>query len=81
MSALICRDCSYSTVPCQRHARDWGAGIPQPQSLPPAVEQGWECPKCRRVYAPSTPMCFSCPAATTITTTVIPPRTGGEEWP
>lgn len=22
--------------------------------------QGWECPKCNRVYSPSTPMCFSC---------------------
>lgn len=23
--------------------------------------QGWECPKCGRVYSPSTPMCMYCP--------------------
>ena len=22
--------------------------------------QGWQCPVCRRVYAPGTPMCFYC---------------------
>lgn len=22
--------------------------------------KGWECPKCGRVYSPTTPMCFYC---------------------
>lgn len=30
----------------------------QPQYF---VQQGWECPKCKRVYSPTTPMCFTCP--------------------
>jgi len=24
------------------------------------VEQGWQCPICKRIYAPSTPMCLYC---------------------
>ena len=24
------------------------------------VQQGWQCPICKRVYAPSTPMCWYC---------------------
>lgn len=24
------------------------------------INQGWECPKCGRVYSPTTPMCFYC---------------------
>lgn len=24
------------------------------------VQQGWQCPKCHRIYSPSTPMCFYC---------------------
>lgn len=24
------------------------------------VQRGWQCPCCRRVYSPSTPMCFTC---------------------
>ncbi len=31
--------------------------------------QGWECPKCGRVYSPSTSQCFACPATTRLTTT------------
>jgi len=32
--------------------------------------QGWECPKCKRVYSPTTIMCIACPQHTkTITTT------------
>lgn len=27
-----------------------------------SAPQGWQCPSCRRVYAPSVAMCFSCPA-------------------
>lgn len=22
--------------------------------------QGWQCPICKRVYSPTTPMCYSC---------------------
>ena len=28
------------------------------------VRQGWQCPICKRVYAPQTHMCFSCPEKT-----------------
>jgi hypothetical protein len=28
----------------------------------PFIQQGWQCPVCGKVYAPSTPMCWSCPA-------------------
>lgn len=31
--------------------------------------QGWECPKCKRVYSPTTMMCFYCPEKTTTSTT------------
>jgi len=24
------------------------------------VQAGWECPKCKRVYSPTTPMCLYC---------------------
>lgn len=24
------------------------------------VMQGWQCPICKRVYSPTTPMCFYC---------------------
>lgn len=33
------------------------------------VQQGWQCPICRRVYSPSTVMCLYCGHQTTITTT------------
>jgi hypothetical protein len=26
--------------------------------------QGWECPKCKRVYSPTTIMCVACPSMT-----------------
>lgn len=25
------------------------------------IQQGWECPKCGRIYSPTTPMCSHCP--------------------
>ena len=25
------------------------------------IQQGWECPKCKRVYSPTTSMCSHCP--------------------
>ena len=33
------------------------------------VPQGWECPKCKRVYSPTTSMCSHCPQNTTSVTT------------
>ena len=34
------------------------------------IQQGWECPKCKRVYSPTTTMCIACPQYTkSITTT------------
>lgn len=24
------------------------------------VQQGWQCPICKRIYAPNTPMCYYC---------------------
>lgn len=37
--------------------------------------QGWQCPTCKRVYSPSTPMCYQCPTKykTTHSNTPIPP--------
>ncbi len=33
------------------------------------IPQGWECPKCKRVYSPTTSMCSHCPQnATSVTT-------------
>jgi uncharacterized OB-fold protein len=34
----------------------------------PFPQQGWECPKCGRVYSPSTIMCVTCPAQQWTTT-------------
>ena len=31
------------------------------------IQQGWQCPMCRRVYSPTTPMCFNCPPKTIVT--------------
>lgn len=42
--------------------------------------RGWICPKCGRVYSPSTSMCWYCGGNTTTTTTPntnIPPTTTG----
>lgn len=32
------------------------------------VQQGWECPKCKRVYSPCMVMCSYCPTNPVITT-------------
>lgn len=29
-------------------------------NFPLQAPQGWECPKCHRVYSPATPACFYC---------------------
>ena len=36
----------------------------------PSTQMGWQCPRCRRVYAPFVPQCTSCGPATgnTVTT-------------
>lgn len=26
----------------------------------PFIRQGWQCPKCGRIYSPDQPMCFYC---------------------
>lgn len=40
--------------------------------------QGWECPKCKRVYSPQTMMCIACPQYTkSETTTNTPIGVGG----
>lgn len=31
--------------------------------------QGWQCPICKRVYSPTTPMCYYCGNGVTYTTT------------
>jgi len=42
------------------------------------IQQGWECPKCSRVYSPTQPMCMYCPQQSTIaTTTTTPIGVGG----
>ena len=42
------------------------------------VPQGWECPKCKRVYSPQTMMCIACPQYTkSETTTNTPIGVGG----
>ncbi len=33
--------------------------------------QGWECPKCKRVYSPQTMMCIACPSMTSSTTNTV----------
>jgi hypothetical protein len=37
------------------------------------AQQGWQCPICKRVYSPATPMCWYCGngVPTTTTTTTI----------
>ena len=33
------------------------------------MSRGWECPKCGRVFSPTTSMCFYCPAPPAVYTT------------
>lgn len=33
------------------------------------VNQGWQCPICKKVYSPSTPFCYFCGRDETYTTT------------
>ena len=36
------------------------------------IQQGWQCPCCRRIYSPTTPMCFTCPQQTTVAPNTVP---------
>lgn len=38
--------------------------------------QGWECPKCKRVYSPTTIMCVACPSMTGSTSNSTTTSTG-----
>ncbi len=31
------------------------------------IPQGWQCPVCKRVYSPMTPMCYHCGDSKTVT--------------
>ena len=50
------------------------------------IPQGWECPKCKRIYSPTTQMCSYCPQnVTSVTTTetatgTIATFTTGNTW-
>jgi len=35
------------------------------------AQQGWQCPVCKRVYSPTTPMCLYCGKSEVTTTTTI----------
>lgn len=39
------------------------------------TQQGWECPKCKKIYSPSTPMCFTCPQQSVVSTATNPQLT------
>ena len=41
-------------------------------SIIPPSPQGWECPKCGRVYSPSTSMCFTCPTPPLVSPNTVP---------
>ena len=42
-----------------------------------SIPQGWECPKCGRVYSPSTTMCFTCVGFTVSVPSVFSPNGTG----
>ena len=35
------------------------------------AQQGWQCPICKRVYSPTTSMCYYCGNTETVTTTTV----------
>lgn len=43
------------------------------------VPQGWQCPCCRKVYSPTTPICFTCGQQEGYTTTGTKPYGTGEK--
>ena len=38
------------------------------------IPNGWQCPVCRRVYSPGTPMCYYCGDTYVTTTDTLPER-------
>lgn len=42
------------------------------------VQQGWQCPICKRIYSPLTMMCFYCNNGSTKTSTRITPDNDAE---
>ena len=47
------------------------------------AQQGWQCPICKRVYSPTTPMCYYCGngVVTTSTSTNIEVNPSGNKTP
>lgn len=37
-----------------------GAQVIHPYGVPPMVQQGWECPRCKTINAPHVPTCMGC---------------------
>lgn len=35
------------------------------------TQQGWQCPVCKRVYSPTTPMCYYCGNGITVSGTAV----------
>lgn len=44
-------------------------------------DRGWECPKCGRVYSPTTSMCYYCGNGTKTTTPNTTPPSTGNPYP
>lgn len=44
------------------------------------AQQGWQCPICKRVYAPNTPMCWYCGGESVTTTTTTSRITSNLDW-
>ena len=43
------------------------------------AQQGWQCPICKRVYSPTTTMCYYCGNTETITSNTTTIKTGIEQ--
>lgn len=76
---LWCDACRRSTSGrCYDHQLGSVSSVPYP-TMPgiSLTQKGWECPKCGRVYSPSTAMCYFCPgtvAATTVSLGSVDPK-------
>lgn len=60
----------------QRQSQQWRrpyepVPLPYPSwpTVPPVIEQGWQCPNCGGVNAPFAPICFHCKPKAPVTTT------------
>lgn len=54
--ASVCLECSRLTGKCPAHSSFILGSI----TFYPAVQQGWQCPICRRVHAPWMATCDAC---------------------